>query len=162
MTSSIGGIDESGSGDESIYGSPPLSSTYFVLNHRGYIFAQQSGTYTFDISSVDDTVYLWIGSDAYSGWTAADSNIEVSYAVTASPKHAGSGSYSIDLVQGQYYPVRIIFAQAQGGAVFEITVTAPDGEVFLSSSTTGSPYLVQYSCDLVTAPPYAEPFGSET
>jgi hypothetical protein len=38
--------------------------------------------------------------------------------------------------------------------VFQLSVTAPDETVILDSDTPNSPYLVQYSCDGTTAPPY--------
>lgn len=131
-----------------------------MLNHRGYIFAQQSGTYTFQLASVDETVYIWVGDDAYTGWTAANADAHVSYRYTGGGP--GSGQFTVDLVQGRYYPVRVVFANAQGVARFGLSVTAPDGNVFLSANTQGSPYLVQYSCDLVSGRPYVEPFGAET
>ncbi len=65
------------------------------------------------------------------------------------------------MVEGQYYPLRIIFAQAQGAATFGMNVTAPDGTAILDSNTQNSPYIVQNSCDGVTAPGYS-PYGRET
>ena len=110
MTNSVGGISLPGSSQVSIYGSPPLYSNYFVLNHRGYIFAQQSGTYTFSVGGVDDAVYIWIGPLAYTGWTKQNANVFLTY-----PR---SGNFQINLVKGNYYPLRIAFAQAQGAASF--------------------------------------------
>lgn len=132
-----------------------MSTNFFVLNHRGYIYAQQTGNYTFNVGDVDDSVYIWVGSLAYSGWTGANANLFVTIGETK------TGSLTISLNEGQYYALRIVFAQAQGPATFTVEVTAPDGSVFLSDSSTASPYLVQYSCDGTTAPQYA-PFGQET
>lgn len=151
----MGGIDIPGDSEFSIYGSQPVSTNYFVLNHRGYVYAQQPGTYTFEASQVDDSVYIWVGPVAYSGWNGPNANLFVTIG------QGGTGSYSIDLTEGQYYALRIVFAQAQGPASFSLQVTAPDGSVFLSDSSTASPYLVQYSCDGTTAPKYPA-FGQET
>lgn len=131
-----------------------MASDYFVLNHRGYIYAQQTGTYTFSVGSVDDAVCAWVGALAYTGWVRANDNLDAAIFIPYP-------TYSVDLVAGQYYPIRIVFGQAQGAASFEMTVTAPDGTSFLGGSTGASPYLVQFSCDGVTAPAYAS-FGQET
>jgi len=155
ITGSIGGIRFIDGSTQSFYGSPSLATKYFVLNHRGYIYAPQTGTYTFTVDSVDDVAYVWIGGDAYSGWTAPSANLKAAY--TDGP---GRGSCSADLVEGQYYPIRILFSQAQGAAVFQLSVTAPDETVFLSSETNNSPYLVRHSCDENVAPKYS-PFGAE-
>jgi hypothetical protein len=65
------------------------------------------------------------------------------------------------LVAGQYYALRIMYANAQGDADFGYSITAPDGTVIVDASTGASIDIVQFSCDGTTAPPYA-PFGSET
>lgn len=73
----------------------------------------------------------------------------------------GSATYNTTFVAGQYYALRIMFAQAQGDAAFAMRVTAPDGTVFLGAGVASSTYLVQYSCDGVTAPRFPA-FGSQT
>ena len=68
---------------------------------------------------------MWIGPTAYSGWTRANANVLNYY---------GSGAtrtYQMDLVEGEYYALRIMFGQAQGGAVFAASIAAPDGTVIL-------------------------------
>lgn len=161
-TKTLGGLDTGLGTYQSIYGSPPLRSDHLVLNHRGYIFAQQSGIYTFAFTAVDETAYLWIGSAAYSGWRASNADIEVSYRVTG--QGPGSGTFRINLNAGQYYPFRVVYAQAQGSGQLNLSFTAPDGTVFLSPVTTmGNPYVVRYACyGPFLAPGYVEPFGLET
>lgn len=158
VTSTVGGIDASGGVAISIYGSSSsFYSDYFSLDHKGYLFAVATGTYTFTFSGVDDIAMLWLGPTAYAGWTRANANLVVPYHQGSGP---GSGSTTIDLVEGQYLPIRVLFGQGQGSAVFQLSVAAPDGTVFLDSSTENSPYIVQYSCDGTTAPAYS-PWGSE-
>ena len=114
-----------------------------------------SGAYTFSLSVPDDISMMWVGPTAYSGWSRDNANMLNYY---------GSGAtktYQVDLVEGEYYALRIMFGQAQGGAVFAASITAPDGAVILDSDSSPSLYLVQYSCDGVFAPEYAV-FGSET
>lgn len=69
------------------------------------------------------------------------------------------GTYTA--TSGEYIPIRILFSQGDGPFGFNVQVTAPDGTVVLSASSSTSDYLVQYSCDGTTAPTYA-PYGSET
>lgn len=154
-TYTIGGIDNQNN-DEPIYGSQqtfPLN--YFALNHRGYIFAQLTGDYTFTFPQPDDIVMLWVGEKAYTGWTRdnADAINIVNEGQTV--------TFTATFEAGVYYPIRIVFGQAQGPASFSASVSAPDGTVILSSSSGPSPFLVQYSCDGVLAPQF-EPFGAET
>lgn len=66
-----------------------------------------------------------------------------------------------ELEQGQYYALRIVYANAQTNAAERMSITAPDGTVILGVDSVANPYVVQYSCDGVTAPPYP-PFGQET
>ncbi|KAK5994193.1 hypothetical protein PT974_07636 [Cladobotryum mycophilum] len=153
VTDSIGGLNARGGVYLPIYGSTrTLYTDNMLLNHRGYIYAQQTGTYTFTISGVDDAVYIWIGPLAYAGWLGSNANSRAFYNLSSG--RPGVGTFTISLQEGEYYPVRIIFGQGNGGAVFQLSVTSPDGTIFLGNKTAGSPYLVQYSCDGVTAPAY--------
>jgi hypothetical protein len=156
-TASIcGGLYQNDVGQVSIYGSTrTFQSDYFTLNHVGYIFAQSSGTYTFTLSQPDDIALLWLGSNAYSGWTR--DNADATAVIFGSP----SASATVNLVQGDYLPFRIVFGQAQGAISFYLSLTAPDGTVILDSNTPDSRFLVRYSCDSTSAPAFPA-FGSET
>ncbi|KAI1379298.1 GLEYA domain-containing protein [Hypoxylon crocopeplum] len=154
VTNTIGGIRTAGGQQISVYGNPQtFNGDYFVLNHRGYLFAVVSGTYTIQVTGADDAVFLWYGPNAYSGWTRANANLIVTYG-------GGSPSIDVQLTQGDYLPIRIVYAQGQGLAAFEISVSV-GGNVLLDSNTQNSPYIIQYSCDGTLAPQYP-PFGSET
>ncbi|KAK4066059.1 uncharacterized protein Triagg1_8368 [Trichoderma aggressivum f. europaeum] len=151
----IDGISFQDGAPKSVYGSPPLSESDFVLNHHGYIYARQTGTYTFTLNQVDDAAYIWIGPEAYSGWTGANADLKAVY-----NNGPATGTYTVNFREGQYYPFRIVYGQGPRIAEFDITVSAPDGTTFLSSATSGSPYLVRFSCDRVTAPRFSS-FGFE-
>ncbi|KAL7929703.1 GLEYA domain-containing protein [Trichoderma chlorosporum] len=155
VTNIIGGISFQDSAPKSVYGSPPLPESDFVLNHRGYIYARETGTYTFSLNLVDDAAFIWVGPKAYSGWTAANADAQAVY-----NDGPASGTFTINLQEGRYYAFRIFYGQGPRIAEFDITVTAPDGTTFLSSDTSGSPYLVRFSCDRSAAPRFSS-FGFE-
>ncbi|KAJ5921025.1 hypothetical protein N7466_009351 [Penicillium verhagenii] len=148
-------LDSTGSTDISIYGSTEtFETTYIALNHRGYIYAEVSGNYVFNSPSVDDIIFFWGGPKAFSGWDESNADATDYYCGPAA-------TFTAPLLSGQYYPFRIVYANAQTNSLENITITAPDGTVILGSSTTGSPYIVQYSCDGTSAPPFPA-FGQET
>lgn len=140
-----------------IYGSPgTFTSDYFALNHRGYIHALQGGQYTFTSDHSDEIVLYWIGPKAYTGWTRANADLEDA---VFSPTSGQLISFTMELQEGQYYALRVVFANAQTGSNEAMSVTAPDGTVILGPNSVPNPYIVQFSCN--AAPPYL-PFGQET
>ncbi|KAH7259427.1 GLEYA domain-containing protein [Fusarium redolens] len=160
-TRQVGGLYQSSNNAASgpIYGSTQdLSLDYFALNHHGYLYSCDAGTYKFDIPYANDAVYLWIGARAYSGWSSGNADAKALY---NQPDHiAGSAHFEINLPAGVYIPIRFVYGQAQYGGGFTFTVTAPNGQVLVGNDVTASPYIVRNSCDGITAPTYP-PFGSE-
>ncbi|KAF4419185.1 conidiospore surface [Fusarium acutatum] len=160
-TRQIGGLFQPSNDAQSapIYGSTQdLNLDYFALNHHGYLYSCDAGTYKFDIPYANDAVYLWIDQYAYAGWSSGNADAKALY---NQPDHiAGSAHFEIDLPAGAYIPIRFVYGQAQYGGGFTFTVTAPNGQVLVGNDVTASPYIVRYSCDGVTAPAYL-PFGQE-
>ncbi|KAF5985149.1 conidiospore surface protein [Fusarium coicis] len=160
-TRQIGGLFQPSSGAQSgpIYGSTTdLDLDYFALNHHGFLYSCDAGTYKFDIPYANDAVYLWTGAKAYAGWNSGNADAKALY---NQPDHiAGSAHFEVDLPAGVYIPIRFVYGQAQYGGGFTFSVTAPNGQVLVSNDITASPYIVQHSCDGVTAPQYP-PFGQE-
>jgi hypothetical protein len=154
-TSIIGGFSSSGGKTMTVYGSSySFSDYYFVLDHRFYLYATQTGSYTFAITNVDDLGMIWLGSTAYSGWTRQNDLVD-----TQDMTQSGVVTYSV--TAGQYLPVRLMMAQAQGGAALTFTITAHDGTTVLSSSTGYSKNILQFSCDQTSAPVFP-PWGNES
>ncbi|KAM0229068.1 hypothetical protein ACHAPO_010223 [Fusarium lateritium] len=159
-TREIGGLYQSGNGATGpIYGSSqdfPLD--YFALNHHGYLYSCEAGTYKFDIPYANDAVYLWLGTKAYAGWTSSNADAKALY---NQPDHiAGSASFEVNLPASVYIPIRLVYGQAQYGGGFTFKVTAPNGQVLVDDDVDDSPYVVRNSCDGVSAPQYP-PFGQE-
>ena len=92
--------------------SDPAIPTTTSYQYLGYFRAPTTGTYTFYINS-DDAGYVWVGSNASSGFTAGN-------ATASSPgEHAPTeGSGTIALVEGRLYSFRIqVGNNAAGGVV---------------------------------------------
>ena len=94
-------ISEAGSGD----------GDNFSCQWLGYFKPTTTQTYTFYTTS-DDASYVWIGSNAISGFTTA--NATVNNGGAHGPTEA---SGSIALTAGVYYPIRIQFGEQGGGDV---------------------------------------------
>ncbi|KAI5194691.1 hypothetical protein E4T39_08550 [Aureobasidium subglaciale] len=157
-TTEVGGINEGGESYITLYGSDKtVPSTFFVLNHRGYIFAQVAGVYTFTTSQADDITYLYLGDAAYKGYTR--SNYDAKAVCCDAPANSASSMHT--LAAGQYLPFRLVFGQQGGPVVFSFSITAPDGTVILDANTQDSKFIVQYSCDGTTAPAFPA-WGQET
>ncbi|THV63518.1 hypothetical protein D6D28_10614 [Aureobasidium pullulans] len=150
-TTKVGGINESGGSDVNLYGtSQNVPASYFVLNHRGYIFAQVDGDYTFTTSQVDGITFLYLGDDAIRGYGLND--FDAKAVCCDAPANSASATYT--LRTGQCLPFRLVFGQQGGLVVFSFSITAPDGTVILDAGTQDSKFIVQYSCDGTTAPAF--------
>jgi len=159
VTSSAGGISDScDNGSEEFYGNTG-SCNQFALNYRGYLYAGQTGTFTFSVSQADNLVLIWAGSLAYSGWTRSNAFMDVTFQELGGGGGAGTATYTASA--GQYIPLRIVFAQGTGPFNYALQVTAPDGTVVLNGNSATNKFLVQHSCDGTSAPAYPH-FGHET
>lgn len=148
------GLACDGNGQAVIYGNPTrFSCNSYTVNHRGYFYTYATGNWAFSFSNVDDIAVLWIGQKAYTGWTRANLDTSAYYSLPS--------SVTLSLEQATYYPIRILFAQAAGGAAFQLAISDPSGTVAFTFQSV-SPYFVQYSCDGISAPRYNELFGAET
>ncbi|KAI0810453.1 hypothetical protein GGR55DRAFT_108820 [Xylaria sp. FL0064] len=119
--------------------SATLDSSYFVLNQHAYLWACEKGTWQFDISGVDDL--------AYSGWTDDNANGRAVWTFQGTGSHTGSASFTADLDGPAFVPVRFLFANAQGGGAFKVTITSPSGIIIHQTGReTNNNWMVRYSC----------------
>ena len=150
-TTKVGGINEPAGSQITLYDtSKTVPANYFVLNHRGYIFAEMNGEYTFTTSDVDDITYLYLGDAALKGYDRTNYAAKL---VCCDPSLT-SASATYALKTGDYLPFRVVFGQQGGPVAFTFSVTAPDGSVVLDAGTQGSEFVVQYSCDGDAAPKF--------
>ena len=110
---------------------------YFSCQWLGYFKPTTTETYTFYTNS-DDASYVWVGSNAQTGFTTA--NATVNNGGAHGPLET---SGSIALTAGVYYPIRIQFGEAGGGDVMTFNfststitkTTNVTGLVFYNSTT---------------------------
>lgn len=129
-----------------------------MVNHRGYVYAKEDGDYTFTIVQTDDISLLWVGPNAYRRFTGANANVVQSFVArgTGVPK-----VYKVTFQAGKYYPIRVLYGNGGGAGNLGMTLIGPDGTVIIGDDALAeSPYLVQFSCDGVTAPKFPA-FGKE-
>ena len=157
-------VIQQGASSGAVYGNTISPPVYFGVDHRGYLFAKETGSFQFYFPISDDITLLWVGAYARAGWTRANADIEQLYNSSLAQAQA-QYTFRYSMTQGQYAPLRILYANANYAAQFRLTIIAPDGSVVSNGSAAaagpGSPYLVQYSCDGTTAPQY-QAWGHES
>ena len=89
----------------------------------GYFRASVSGTHTFYLAT-DDGSYLWIGPNALVGYTTSNANIQHPTFNSFNPI-----SYTVTLLAGTYYPIRIHWTESGGGGGDDLrfSFTPPGG-----------------------------------
>ena len=113
--------------------------TNFSIQWLGYFLPSTTETYTFFTSS-DDASYVWVGSNALTGFTTANAIVNNG---GAHGNQERSGT--ISLTSGVYYPIRIQFGEASGGDVMTFNYSTPTitkttnvtGRVFYNPTTNG-------------------------
>jgi hypothetical protein len=109
---------------------------------------------TLTLSLQDDISLLWLGPQAIRGYTRANANVEQLYNGSSAYADQQRIEYRYTIAQGQYVPLRVLWANWLYDGEFRLNVTAPDGELVTNGDGTASPYLVQFSCDGIAAPPF--------
>jgi hypothetical protein len=87
---------------------------------RGYPFGPLDGEFTITAALNDNIVLIWLGTDAYSGWTRANADLESTYPNDPS-------STTVTLSAAQWLPIRVMWADGGGPGIFSISIMAPDG-----------------------------------
>jgi hypothetical protein len=114
------GFNNSNRNEDAMYGINVVAKPIYSVEWTGAFYAPTSGTYTFYLAS-DDSSYLWLGDNALSGYTTANSLVNSNY-------NGGIDvSGSMTLVAGQYYPIRIQFGDGGGGEFIRCRFTLPNG-----------------------------------
>jgi hypothetical protein len=105
--------DEEATVDFYNFSSSPNGSLYdnYSWQWTGYFKAPYTDDFVFRIANVDDSVDLWVGDNAISGFTSENRIVGGLY-------NADNTSDPIHMIGGQYYPVRLQFGEANGADQF--------------------------------------------
>ena len=111
----------------------------FSIQWLGYFLPSTTETYTFFTAS-DDASYVWVGSNALSGFTTANATVN-----NGGAHGVVETSGTISLTAGVYYPIRIQFGEASGGDAMTFNYSTPTiikttnvtGRVFYNPTTNG-------------------------
>lgn len=109
---------------------------FVSFEFRSFLYACQSGEYTFSSPSVDDIVLAWFGNKACGGdgdWTEKNYDFESNYPASKAK------NFKVTLKQGDYYPVRVLYANDGGPASLSVKITGPNGEVLDGNSFVPEP-----------------------
>jgi hypothetical protein len=91
----------------------------FSMQWLGYFVPSTTETYTFFLNS-DDASYLWIGSNAVSGFSTANATIN-NGGLHGPIEVSGTAALTADV----YYPVRIQYGENGGGDVMFFNYSTP-------------------------------------
>jgi hypothetical protein len=136
---SVGGNPATSVQTTSIFEPAQNDGENFSCQWLGYFKPTTSETYTFFTSS-DDASYVWVGSNAQTGFTTGNSTVNNGGLHGTLEKFG-----SIALTAGTYYPIRIQFGELSGGDVMTFSYSTPTitkttnvtGLVFYNSTTNG-------------------------
>lgn len=168
-----------------VYGYYPVDGSNLVLDHTFYLFASQTGYYSLNIPYTDDIQFVWIGSDAVSGWTRANADITQFWSSQIATQTPQTLAYYLTV--GSYLPskffdpssssasrsitnktikVRTMWANGGGQGDMRFNIYAPDGSSVLSStagqnSGVSSVDIVQYPCNAANGAQFPA-WGKET
>jgi hypothetical protein len=110
--------------------------TNFSYQYLGYILADYTGTWTFTFTT-DDYCHIFIGPNA------------ILPIGIAGPENAaspiGSGSFTVNMISGTYYPIKVMYGNNGGPGVFSLSwarngsnaSTDWTGKLFYNAATNG-------------------------
>ncbi|CDH11790.1 uncharacterized protein ZBAI_03576 [Zygosaccharomyces bailii ISA1307] len=110
-----------------------LDATNFTVELTGYFLAPQTGPYSVQINHVDDGAILDLGTGVAFDCCLQDAspvgNTEFSInAIKPESGQASSATYTVDMVAGYYYPIKIVYTNSQQIGFLYTTITLPDGK----------------------------------
>jgi hypothetical protein len=88
-----------------------IAETTTVL-YTGYLLGTYTGDWTFTLTG-DDSSYLWIGTNAVSGYTTVNR--------TAFANYNTVGTVTVAITAGEYYPVRLLYGNGPSAGYLNLT-----------------------------------------
>ena len=72
------------------------------------------------------------------------------------------GIFKMDLEEGFYYPIRVLYANGPTYTALDLEIDAPDGTRIFGKEVVGSTAMMQRSCLVDDEAPGFPPWGAET
>lgn len=146
--SQIGFSNTAAGSDVTLYpGAPSYSLEQLAIVHTGYVYARKAGTYTFNITSFDDIVMGWIGSNAFGSYSSSNADLNAA----SSDTHNAVTTVSKTLTAGQLLPFKVLWANGASSGSLGFSIKGPDS--ILLSSSSGS------AKDVITTPSSIQTFS---
>lgn len=103
-----------------------VTATNFTMELTGYFIPRSLGTHVFEISNINDGVAVFIGDgNAFQCGELLSKKFTSEYLFATGPDDISQGS--AELQAGVYYPVRLVFVNAESDASLSFNVIGPDG-----------------------------------
>ncbi|KAF3929248.1 hypothetical protein AA313_de0205312 [Arthrobotrys entomopaga] len=122
------------------YGMVSQQGVVYTLNFRGFFYCPVTDTYTVSLYNVDDLAAIWLGQNAYLGYTESDASLVSRY-------HGGTGYQNVQTSfqcnGGTYAPIRIIMGNKSGARSYDVSITGSSGTSYVTSQQV-SQYLVHF------------------
>ena len=117
----IGSTTDTSSINAATGGVVPSNSSWetYSVEWFGYFYATVTGTYTFYTVS-DDASYVWVGSNALSGFTTTNCLVN-----NGGTHGATERSGTISLTAGTFYPIRCQYGENASGDSYTFSFSAP-------------------------------------
>lgn len=116
-----------------VYGNTAGVNTYkgkTIIDHRGYLVPKTAGDYTITVPYNDDSLFIWVGDAAISGFSKNNFALRKHYST------AGTTTYPIPVTTvGQPIAIRILWINYGGDGVLDLTLTDPFNVPLISSSS---------------------------
>ncbi|KAJ2967992.1 hypothetical protein NQ176_g9398 [Zarea fungicola] len=126
-------------------GADNATFNHAAIKFQTFLYACQSGIYTFTSSSTDDATLMWFGEEKLESPTRRNTDIAQFWYGDNTPK-----TVQKSIEAGTYYPILILWGNTEGAGFLNLQIFAPDGtELTGSSSEDRDMYLVVEPC---TAP----------
>ncbi|CAD6622821.1 AMH_1a_G0016440.mRNA.1.CDS.1 [Saccharomyces cerevisiae] len=116
--------------------------TNVTVEMTGYFLAPENGSYTFSFDTVDESAILSIGGDnAFACCEQQQSSVtSTNFTIDAVGGNDGSSSEgSVYLYAGYYYPMKIVFSNAEESATLPVAFSLPNG-TFVMDDFSGYVY----------------------
>nr|6HOS_A Chain A, BA75_04148T0 [Komagataella pastoris]6HOS_B Chain B, BA75_04148T0 [Komagataella pastoris] len=120
-----------------LYGIPNVNWENLLLELKGYFRAEVSGDYGLSLRNIDDSAILFFGKETAfqcCNENSISNEASTDYSLFTIFRQEGDETTNLDsftytqyLEAGKYYPVRTFFVNIERHAVFNFTMTLPDG-----------------------------------